>query len=84
MNLSPAVGEELKLPAGKSGVVVAAVTPGSPAASIGFAPGDVVVEVNGERVDTTRTLEQMMRERPGTWRLVVDRGGELLRLALRG
>ncbi len=84
MNLSPAVGEELKLPAGKTGVVVAAVTPGSPAASIGFAPGDVVVEVNGERVDTTRTLEQMMRERPGTWRLVVDRGGELLRLALRG
>jgi Do/DeqQ family serine protease len=84
MNLSPAVGEELKLPSGKTGVVVAAVTPGSPAASIGFAPGDVVVEVNGERVDTTRTLEQMMRERPGTWRLVVDRGGELLRLALRG
>lgn len=84
LNLSPAVGEELKLPAGKTGVVVAAVAPGSPAASIGFAPGDVVVEVNGERVDTTRTLEQMMGERPGTWRLVVDRGGELLRLALRG
>ncbi len=84
LNLSPAVGEELKLPSAKTGVVVAAVTPGSPAASIGFAPGDVVVEVNGERVDTTRTLEQMMRERPGTWRLVVDRGGELLRLALRG
>jgi Do/DeqQ family serine protease len=84
MNLSPAVGEDLKLPSGKTGVVVAAVAPGSPAASIGFAPGDVVVEVNGERVDTTRTLEQMMGERPGTWRLVVDRGGELLRLALRG
>jgi Do/DeqQ family serine protease len=84
VNLSPAVTEELKLPATKTGVVVAAVAPGSPAASIGFEPGDVVVEVNGEKIDTTRSLERLMADRPSAWRLVVDRGGELLRLALRG
>jgi len=84
LNLSPAVSDELKLPAGKSGVVVATVAPGSPAASLGFQPGDVVVEINGARVDTTRALERLMGERARTWQLVIDRNGELMRLALRG
>ncbi len=39
-----------------SGALVSDVTPGSPAAKAGLAPGDVIVAVNGKGVDTPREL----------------------------
>ncbi|HVV17252.1 MAG TPA: trypsin-like peptidase domain-containing protein [Polyangia bacterium] len=36
----------------KAGALVSAVTPGSPAAQAGIQPGDVIVEIGGERIET--------------------------------
>ena len=40
------------------GVVIAAVTDGSPAQSLGFQPGDMVVSVNNQKIAKTRDLEK--------------------------
>jgi Do/DeqQ family serine protease len=83
-NLSPAVAEELRLPITAEGVVVYDVGEGSPAARIGFQKGDIVLEVNGTAIDSTRTLERVAGSAPTVWRLAVKRGGQVLRMALRG
>jgi Do/DeqQ family serine protease len=83
-NLSPAVAEELRLPMTSEGVVVAEVADGTPAQRIGFQLGDIVLDVNGTRIDSTRTLERISQSNPGVWRLSVKRGQQVLRMALRG
>lgn len=83
-NLSPAVAEELRLPMTAEGVVVAEVADGSPAQRLGFQKGDIVLEVNGTTIDTTKTLERVAGSNPAVWRLAVKRGTQVLRMALRG
>jgi putative serine protease PepD len=47
----------------RAGAQVAAVTSGTPAAAAGLKKGDVIVAVNGERVDSTLSLVGNIRER---------------------
>ena len=84
MNLSPAVTEELSLPSGGEGVVVAAVGENSTAAEVGVQKGDVVVAVNGRKIATTRDLEKACAERARWWDLVIRRGGETIQTRLGG
>ena len=65
------------------GVVVAEVADGSPAARVGFQKGDLVLDVNGRKIDKTATLAAVANESAGLWRLTVSRGGEVVRMALR-
>ncbi|MBK5952276.1 DegQ family serine endoprotease [Rhodobium orientis] len=83
-NLSPAVAEELDLKGLTEGVVIVAVDRRSPAASVGLLPGDVIVDVNGDRIGTTRQLEGIAESDPRTWRIVISRNGQLIRMAFRG
>ena len=83
LNLSPAVIEELHVNLSGEGVVVKEVVPGSPANRVGFQKGDVVLEVNGQKVDTTRTLARIAQSDPGIWRLAVQRDGQVIRMAFR-
>ena len=81
-DLTPELREQLKVPSG-SGVVVSGVEEGGPAARGGIRPGDIVSEVNRERVrsvqEFTRALGQMRRganllllvQRDGNSRFVV-------------
>ncbi len=85
MNLSPAVAEELDLPTfDVEGVVVARVAGGSIASRVGFRVGDRVLSVNGEAIGTTRRLATIARTRQRVWRIEIERGGRVVRLALRG
>lgn len=84
VNLSPAVAEELKVDSGDTGVVIYQVDDDSPAASAGFKPGDVIVEVNGEKVARTRDLERMVRTPLRAWRITVMRGGRTISAMLPG
>jgi Do/DeqQ family serine protease len=83
-NLSPAVAEELRLPMTAEGVVVSDVADGSMANRIGFQKGDIVLDVNGTTIDSTKTLERLANAGAPVWRLAVKRGGQVLRMALRG
>jgi serine protease Do len=81
-DLTPELREQLKVPGG-DGVVVSGVEEGGPAARAGIRAGDVIVEVNRERVksaaDVARVLGQMRRgsnllllvQREGSSRFVV-------------
>jgi serine protease Do len=54
--LTPAVARQLELPTNQSGVLVAGVAVASPAQGL-FAPGDVIVAVNGQPVSTVEQLK---------------------------
>jgi S1-C subfamily serine protease len=84
MNVSPAVAEELSLDAISEGVVVADVAEGSLAANFGVQKGDVVLEVNGAKIATTRDLDAASGQRARYWDLTIARGGEVIRSRLGG
>jgi S1-C subfamily serine protease len=83
-NLSPAVASELGLSwRGQGGVVITDIVRRSPAARVGLAPGDIIVAVNGDEVTSTGQLAGIAASEPLFWRLTIDRGGRLLRMAFR-
>jgi S1-C subfamily serine protease len=84
VNLSPAVAEELTYtgPAG-SGVIVSEVRPDSQAAYAGFRRGDVILEVNGTRIDNTRRLAEAAQQRVAQWNLAIQRGDQTIRQQFR-
>ncbi|MGA7324695.1 MAG: PDZ domain-containing protein, partial [Rhodomicrobium sp.] len=82
-NLSPAVADELSIPDTK-GVVVVETEAYSIARRIGVQPGDIIVEINGEKVETTKGLEKLVTKSARVWRMSIQRGGQLIRTAIAG
>ncbi|TKJ29120.1 hypothetical protein CEE39_09425 [bacterium (candidate division B38) B3_B38] len=60
-DLNPSLGEYFQLKSGK-GVLVLEVEEDSPAAEAGFLPGDVIISIDGEAVDDTENLHDILRE----------------------
>ena len=81
-NLSPAVAEELGLPTDLRGVVAAKISDG-PAQRF-FKRGDVILEVNGNAIDSVETLQAVLAKHEGVWRIGINRGGRILKLAIGG
>ena len=84
LNLSPAVAEELAYPGRPEGVIVRGVAAGSFAAEAGLRPGDVVREVNGVAVASTRQLAEISSGDVRRWQVVIERNGRLIRSQFRG
>jgi serine protease Do len=81
-NLSPAVAEEVGLSGIWSGVVLTKVENGSPAAQVGFRPGDILLKINDVPCSDVRaTMDQLAR---GTvhWKITVKRGDRVQTLDL--
>jgi serine protease Do len=57
------------------GVVVTGVTPGSPAAAAGLREGDVLLEVNRQRVDSPASFERLAKQAKRSILLLVFRDG---------
>ncbi len=57
------------------GVVIVDVDSGSYASNLGFQRGDVIEEVNGERIAKTRDLERLTSTPNRSWRIIILRGG---------
>ena len=74
-NLSPALADELQLRTDQ-GVVILDVDAGSYASNIGLRRGDVVVAVNGKRIEKTRDLDDAARTQNRAWRVIINRGGQ--------
>jgi len=83
-NLSPAVAEELGIDDETEGVVVIGIDQRSPAARVGIRPGDVIVEVNRETIANTEALDRLARSDTRSWRITINRNGQLVRMAFRG
>ena len=83
VNLSPAVLEEMSLPFGQTGVMIAAVARGSPANRYGFEAGDVIREVNGQKINRVRDLTGILARQAASWRIEIERKGRRLQLDLR-
>ncbi|MDE2446517.1 MAG: DegQ family serine endoprotease [Alphaproteobacteria bacterium] len=80
-NLSPAVADEVSLPAEATGVVVLDVQQG-PAQQF-FQKGDIILEVNGEAIDTVETLRKSLQQQAGRrWQVAFMRGGRKAYLRL--
>lgn len=81
-NLSPAVAEELRMRSDLTGVVIIDIRSG-PAQRF-FRKGDIVLSVNGADIDSVDALTSALRQNAGFWRILVDRGGRLIRLSIAG
>ncbi len=83
LNLSPAVAEEMAHRGAAEGVIVGAVAGGSLADDAGLMRGDVVIEVNGVRVTSTRHLAEICAVELRAWEVVIERRGRIIRSQFR-
>ena len=82
-NISPAVADELRLD-NDDGVVITELANDGTAANVGFQKGDVILAVNGVKINDTDDLQRVTRERSRLWRITVMRGGQQIHVTLGG
>ncbi|MGB3490726.1 MAG: DegQ family serine endoprotease [Xanthobacteraceae bacterium] len=82
-NISPAVADELRLD-NDDGVVITELADDGTAANVGFKKGDVILAVNGTKINKTEDLQRVTRERSRLWRITVMRGGQQMQVTLGG
>jgi len=83
-NLSPALADELQVRNVEEGVVIVDVDTGSYARNLGFQRGDVIEEVNGERIAKTHDLESLSAVPNRSWRIIILRGGQKISAVFGG
>jgi hypothetical protein len=83
-NLSPALADELQLDSAAQGVVIVDVDNGSYASNLGFQRGDVILSVNGEKVERTAELEKLTAAGSRSWRIVIRRGQQQITAVFNG
>lgn len=79
-NLSPAVADEVGLPADSMGVVAMDVQAG-PAQQF-FRKGDIILEVNGQAIDNIETLRGALQQATRRWQIAFMRNGRKAYLRL--
>ncbi|XP_012719972.2 serine protease HTRA2, mitochondrial [Fundulus heteroclitus] len=84
LTLTPSIIAELKMrdpsfPSVQHGILIHRVITGSPASRAGMQPGDVVLEINGVKVNTSEEIYQAVRSSQSI-SLVVQRGSKLFHL----
>ncbi|MBV9994415.1 MAG: Do family serine endopeptidase [Caulobacteraceae bacterium] len=76
-NLSPAAASDLGLdPFAGRGVIVTNV--GGYAANLGLQAGDFIRQINGRRIDDTRSLVQALAQPASGWSIVIERNGQVI------
>lgn len=83
-NLNPALVEEIRFDGADEGVVVLEVSRGSPAASLGLRPGDLVLRINERDVSSVADLDQALAQQPRRWTIAVRRGDQTLTTTVGG
>jgi Do/DeqQ family serine protease len=82
-NLSPRLAQDLQMSPELQGVVIEDIARGSPAARFGFAPRDIIVNVNGTDIDSTERLQTVIDGNPDLWRIEIERDGRRIRQFFR-
>ena len=78
-NITPALADEMQMDFMDKGVVVTAVERASQAARFGVQAGDVVRELNGEKITTAAQLKRALAS-TDSWLMAIQRGDRLLEL----
>jgi serine protease Do len=81
-NITPALADELQMDLMASGVVVVSIDDASAASRFGIRQGDVVRQVNNDRIANVAQLRRALESTDG-WRIVLQRGDQMLNLAVR-
>ena len=81
-NITPALADEMQMDMMASGVVVLSVADGTPAEQFGFVKGDIVRQINGDRIANVAELRRALDTADG-WRISLQRGDRTLNLAVR-
>jgi Do/DeqQ family serine protease len=82
-NLSPALAEEIRLDPMLSGVVVTAIVRRSAANRLGVQPGDIILGVNDQRVESVDDLEGALAQGGRSWQVSVRRGDQVFNTTVR-
>ena len=77
-NLNPALAEELGIDSTQRGVIVTALAEGGIAEQLGIEPGDIVVGLNRQPVESVAQLRRLLAGAPPPWVVTVKRGDKLL------
>lgn len=85
VNMSPALGEELGFDPYLTGVMVLKVRSRSAANYNRLRPGDLILEVNGAEINSTRQIDELLLSEPVdvVWDVQVDRNGRIGALPIR-
>ena len=83
-NLSPALAEELAIDRESTGVIILRLKRRSPADRIGLKPGDILVRLNGQNIDSVAALKKLLTRDYSAWRIEISRAGRLLQLIIGG
>jgi S1-C subfamily serine protease len=77
-NLNPALAEELGIDSAQRGVIVTSLAEGGIAEQLGLEPGDVVVSLNKQPVESVAQLRRLLADTAPPWVVTVKRGDKLL------
>ncbi len=83
VNLLPSMAEELGLEDQEGVVIVLSVRNGSTAANI-FRPGDIILKVGNQAIETVNDLDRVLRDRQRMWQITLKRGERLLQFQFTG
>ena len=81
-NMSPALADELGLESFEDGVFILRLDGRSYATRMGLRPGDKIVAINNDEIDSTETLERVMSKRAASWTISIKRGGKVMKLVV--
>jgi Do/DeqQ family serine protease len=84
VNISPATIEEFSIANARDGVAVIGVEENTAAAMVGFQKGDVLLSLNGEKIQSTHDVERIAGQRPYVWKLQINRGGQVITSVIGG
>lgn len=82
-NLSPALADELGLNMLSEGVIVMRLGSGI-ANNAGLATRDVLRQINGKKVESTKQLEKLLANPQKHWEITIQRGSRLLNIIWSG
>jgi Do/DeqQ family serine protease len=83
-NFTAELANRLRTDVSAEGVVVINISDGSTAQRVGLRPGDIVLEVNGVKIESTADLQRAARQDAREWRFTISRGGQRRNVVIRG
>jgi Do/DeqQ family serine protease len=83
-DLTSTLADRLNIRKADKGAVIVDLEPSSPAAQMGFQPGDVIVKAQGEPVESAKQLATLVEGRSRLWRISFNRGGRTSSVVIGG